>query len=167
MPPEKIFTEYGVAYPNVDAAQAGANKYAQQPYRQFDTTAADKATTGLYKIFYPYMANSRVMPHEWAKEQMNMRTSNGYPEKGLAPDKRTMWQKYGARADAIAEEVWIESATLDCPSLLFNGATKYELRPVEKLAANNLRLFTGGNVFHTYRATRLFKDMNDKMVDTC
>jgi hypothetical protein len=161
--PQQRYNQYAMTKCNDEAGFKGFFKYAL-PEPKFDEAAMLASFDWMTRHFYVHMCESRLLTIEEIVRQMDKTTSPGYP-----------WILIGAKKSEILQEDCFWNYFYDYVSrnresgrvpVLFLNNVKYELRDVEKLKENKMRVFMGSPIEHVMLTMMLCWYMNDSFYST-
>jgi hypothetical protein len=114
--------------------------------------------------FGSYMRNSRVVDHEEVLEDVNMKSSTGFPARLLFPRKGNAYKE--PLVLDFLENYWEDCASPNCYATYYTASLKDEFRPREKIDAHKTRVFSAASFESSWVCARLFKDQRERMQDS-
>jgi len=151
---------YRQAKPNMQAAWKGVAKFDRgEPLLcpdvwHFSNFLADR-------FLFQMVVGSDLLTYEDSVKRLDLTTSPGYPHTLHWPSKREMFA--GTDVGAVCDAHW-ENLLIGDTNTFWTCSQKHELRAVEKLSKNSIRLFTAAPVEVTICDNRLFGDFNDRVI---
>jgi len=151
--------KFRMCVPNIEAGYLSGCKYERpQPVLAENPWKLSGEWTARH--FAPHMSGSSVLSEFDAVKEAERGPSPGYPFNLHWKDKGAFFDD--PEGQPMLGEYWERLATSEPAPIFWQLSVKYELRAVEKLAANKLRTFTASSVVHSIANSRLCFHMNEK-----
>jgi hypothetical protein len=155
--------EYRMVQPNIEASLKSLWKYnkPQPVFTAEQRKRWDKSGVFTERHFLPYMAGSDMIDLETAKRMLNKQSAAGFPISTMFADK-TSWFNYD-KDDLYFMNFWDELKYDEMKMRpIWTCAQKVELRSVQKLLENNIRVFTASPLEHSLALNIFCWDMNNR-----
>ena len=159
--------EWAVPRMNKSADYTQLAKYAKPtPILDLSAQRAFRQACGwTFTEFFPHMCGSRVMNLQETLSSMDLNTAPGYLYEQLGDTKLSVLDNNTDIYDFIDRDFGHLASTTPYYSLT-KAALKEELRPVEKVLSNSIRVYIAFPMDLTIHGARLFLDMNKKFYDS-
>lgn len=164
---EALLDEYDMPKLNPEAAFISLAKYgkSQPPWTPDTLCKLRMATDWAIRHFQPHMGMSKLLEHAEAVQLFNLDSGGGYPFSDLGSSKGEILYNHNWLLDWLEDDY--EKLKSGKPwRCVFVNAEKEEVRLKSKIQKNSLRTFLAGGMDATYAGTRLFSDMNTKMLNS-
>lgn len=155
--------QFGLTIPNRDAYYKGLSKFCRAQTLDYDHDAFAFAEACVYKHFYQYCKDSKIISVEDAVKRLELSTSCGPPHSTLYKTKREIPFDDFVRMGKEA----VEHLQEDDFYFLTGTSMKEEVRDIERINLNKIRLFNPQSADACVATNVYCGDFNDKFTDCC